>query len=83
MPGILLGSSIFRTSFSSLCCGQHNQRNLHTGGVAMSHVIYPTTNLKATEQMLVDRGEGVYIYDSNGKQYLEGLAGHAAAARLR
>ena len=41
----------------------------------MSAVIYPTTNLKATEQFLVDRGEGVYIYDSNGKQYLEGLAG--------
>ncbi len=41
----------------------------------MSAVIYPTTNLKATEQMIVDRGEGVYIYDSQGKQYLEGLAG--------
>ena len=34
----------------------------------MSAVIYPTTNLKATEQMIVDRGEGVYIYDSEGKQ---------------
>ncbi len=41
----------------------------------MSAVIYPTTNLKATEQMIVDRGEGVYIYDSEGKQYLEGMAG--------
>ena len=41
----------------------------------MSAVIYPTTNLKATEQMVIDRGEGVYIYDSQGKQYLEGLAG--------
>lgn len=41
----------------------------------MSAVIYPTTNLKATEQMIVDRGEGVYIYDSQGKQYLEGMAG--------
>jgi 4-aminobutyrate--pyruvate transaminase len=41
----------------------------------MSAVIYPTTNLMATEQLLVDRGEGVYIYDNHGKQYLEGMAG--------
>ena len=41
----------------------------------MSAVIYPTTNLKATEEMLFDHGEGVYIYDQQGKQYLEGLAG--------
>jgi 4-aminobutyrate--pyruvate transaminase len=41
----------------------------------MSAVIYPTTNFKITEQMIVDRGEGVYIYDSEGKQYLEGMAG--------
>ena len=41
----------------------------------MSHVIYPTTNLKATEQMVIERGEGVYVYDSQGKQYLEGMAG--------
>lgn len=41
----------------------------------MSAVIYPTTNLKATEELLVDRGEGVYVYDSEGKQYLEGVAG--------
>jgi 4-aminobutyrate--pyruvate transaminase len=41
----------------------------------MSAVIYPTTNLKATEEMIVDRGEGVYVYDEQGKQYLEGMAG--------
>lgn len=41
----------------------------------MSAVIYPTTNFKATEQLLFERGEGVYVYDSDGKQYLEGLAG--------
>ncbi len=41
----------------------------------MSAVIYPTTNLAATEQLSFARGEGVYVYDSNGKQYLEGLAG--------
>jgi 4-aminobutyrate---pyruvate transaminase len=41
----------------------------------MTHMIYPTTNLTATEQLVIERGEGVYVYDSNGKQYLEGLAG--------
>lgn len=41
----------------------------------MSHVIYPTTNLTAIEQMVIERGEGVYVYDNQGKQYLEGLAG--------
>jgi adenosylmethionine-8-amino-7-oxononanoate aminotransferase len=41
----------------------------------MSNVIYPTTNLHATEELVIERGEGVYVYDSNGKQYLEGLAG--------
>ena len=41
----------------------------------MSSVIYPTTNLAATEQLSIERGDGVYVYDKDGKQYLEGLAG--------
>ncbi len=41
----------------------------------MSAVIYPTTNLMATEQLVIDRGEGVYVYDQQGRQYLEGMAG--------
>ncbi len=41
----------------------------------MSAVIYPTTNLKVTEQLVIERGEGIYVYDSDGKQYIEGLAG--------
>ena len=41
----------------------------------MSAVIYPTTNLQATEQLVFERGEGIYVYDNRGKQYLEGLAG--------
>ena len=41
----------------------------------MSHVIYPTTNLKAIEQMVIERGEGVYVYDNAGARYLEGMAG--------
>ncbi|MEH6584289.1 MAG: aminotransferase class III-fold pyridoxal phosphate-dependent enzyme, partial [Halioglobus sp.] len=41
----------------------------------MSHIIYPTTDLTATEQLVIERGEGVYVYDNQGNQYLEGLAG--------
>lgn len=41
----------------------------------MTHILYPTTNLTATEQLVIERGEGAYVYDSNGKQYLEGMAG--------
>ena len=41
----------------------------------MTAMIYPTPNPSATETMIVARGEGPYIYDHNGKQYLEGMAG--------
>ncbi len=41
----------------------------------MSTIIYPTTNLKATEQLIIDRGEGIYVYDKQGKQYIEGMSG--------
>ncbi|GAB5451671.1 MAG: aspartate aminotransferase family protein [Halioglobus sp.] len=41
----------------------------------MSHMIYPNTNLAATEELVLERGEGVYVYDQQGKQYLEGVAG--------
>ena len=41
----------------------------------MSHLIYPTTNLASIEQLTIVRGEGVYVFDADGKQYLEGLAG--------
>ncbi|MGH1460458.1 MAG: aminotransferase [Neptuniibacter sp.] len=41
----------------------------------MSQIIYPTTNLKATETLKLERGDGAYVYDSNGNKYLEALAG--------
>ena len=37
----------------------------------MSSIIYPTTNFKATEQLFIERGEGIYVFDSQGKQYIE------------
>jgi adenosylmethionine-8-amino-7-oxononanoate aminotransferase len=41
----------------------------------MSHILYPTTNLAMIEQLTIVRGEGVYVFDKDGNQYLEGLAG--------
>ena len=41
----------------------------------MTRMIYPTTNPTATEQLIIERGEGVYVYDNNVKQYLEGMSG--------
>jgi 4-aminobutyrate--pyruvate transaminase len=41
----------------------------------MTQLIYPTTNLGAVEQLIITRGEGVYVYDQHGRRYLEGLAG--------
>ena len=41
----------------------------------MASVIYPTTNFTATEQLCITHGEGIYVYDDTGKEYIEGLAG--------
>ncbi len=41
----------------------------------MSTIIYPTTNLKTGENLILEKGDGVYVYDNNGNQYLEGMAG--------
>ena len=41
----------------------------------MTSIVYPTTNLKHVEQLNIVRGDGVYVYDDSGKEYLEGLAG--------
>ena len=41
----------------------------------MSHIIYPMTNFKATETITIECGEGIYVYDNQGKKYLDGLSG--------
>ncbi|MEH6549630.1 MAG: aminotransferase [Pseudomonadales bacterium] len=41
----------------------------------MTHIVYPTTNFKAIEQIKIERGEGIYVYDDKGNQYIEGMAG--------
>ena len=41
----------------------------------MNHLIYPTTNLQTGASMYIERGEGVYVYDAQGRKYLEGMSG--------
>jgi 4-aminobutyrate--pyruvate transaminase len=43
-----------------------------------AYVVHPYTNLRAHERqgpVMVTRGEGVWVWDDDGKQFLEGLAG--------
>lgn len=44
----------------------------------ISALIHPYTNLDAVRQtgpLVLERGEGIYVYDSLGKPYIEGLSG--------
>ncbi|MBT8153748.1 aminotransferase class III-fold pyridoxal phosphate-dependent enzyme [Epibacterium ulvae] len=41
----------------------------------MAPVVYPTTNLAATEQLNLVRGEGIYVFDEKGNKFIEGMAG--------
>ncbi len=44
----------------------------------ISSVLHPYTDARMHEQQgptIIERGEGIYVFDSNGKRYLEGLAG--------
>ena len=41
-------------------------------------LLHQTTNLlahRSTGPLVLDRAEGIYVYDSSGKRYIEGLAG--------
>ena len=44
----------------------------------LEHLLHPATNLAElhrTGPLVVARAEGAYVWDNNGKQYLEGMAG--------
>ena len=41
-------------------------------------ILHPATNLvqhRTTGPLIIDRAEGVYVWDMDGKRYIEGLAG--------
>jgi 4-aminobutyrate---pyruvate transaminase len=44
----------------------------------IAYYFHPATNARRHEQvgpMMIERGEGIYVFDDQGKQYIEGLAG--------
>ena len=44
----------------------------------VAYLVPPYTNFRANEEqgpMIIERGEGVYVWDNGGKQYIEGMAG--------
>ena len=50
--------------------------SLHSKDIA--HQIHPATNMRRHERMgpiVIDRGSGIYVYDDEGREYIEGLAG--------
>lgn len=50
--------------------------SLHSLDVA--HHIHPVTNLRRNERqgpIVIDRGEGIYVYDEEGREYIEAMAG--------
>ena len=55
--------------------------SIHPGSLAdkdVAYAIHPFTNLALHEEkgpLIMSRGEGVYVYDEQGKRYLEGVAG--------
>jgi len=47
-------------------------------GKDLAHLLHPTTNLaqhQASGPSVHERAKGVYLWDSHGKQYLEGMSG--------
>jgi len=44
----------------------------------LATLLHPVTNLALHEErgpLMIERGKGIYVYDSEGKEYIEGLAG--------
>jgi len=44
----------------------------------LSHLFHPNTNLAALRRgvpFMLERGEGIYVWDTHGKRYIEGMAG--------
>ena len=44
----------------------------------IKNLFHPATNLKAhegAEPLILEKGDGIYVYDKDGNKYIEGLAG--------
>ena len=50
--------------------------NLQTRDIeSVLHPYTPLHKLKTTGTLVIERGEGVYVYDTHGKSYIEGMSG--------
>jgi 4-aminobutyrate--pyruvate transaminase len=50
--------------------------NLQTRDIeAVLHPYTPLHKLKTTGTLIIERGEGIYVYDTHGKAYIEGMSG--------
>jgi 4-aminobutyrate--pyruvate transaminase len=46
--------------------------------IDLSHLFHPNTNLAALRRsgpLVLERGEGIFVWDTHGKRYIEGMAG--------
>ena len=53
-------------------------KNFNLESLDKDYLFHPVTNLKShlTDEMLIlEKGEGIYVFDRDGKQYIDGLAG--------
>ena len=53
-------------------------KNFNLESLDKDYLFHPVTNLKShlTDEMLIlEKGEGIYVFDKDGKQYIDGLAG--------
>ena len=44
----------------------------------VEYILHPVTNARKQEEtgpIVIDRGEGIYVFDDQGKQYIEAMAG--------
>lgn len=44
----------------------------------ITHLLHPATNLAAHQRsgpLVIERGEGIHVWDSHGRRYIEGMAG--------
>ena len=60
-----------RLEVSKVNAGDAKKRDL-------AALLHPVTNLAVHEEcgpLMIERGKGIYVYDSDGKEYIEGLAG--------
>jgi 4-aminobutyrate--pyruvate transaminase len=59
---------------------QEHSMSLNTAAAKRDRAfhLHPSTNLRAVQNegpLVIARGEGVYVYDDEGRRYLEGMAG--------